>query len=330
MAGQGFERFVRLVGHVHPRDLIQCADGSRRQTRTGRTDRARIATVSTRRAVGSRHDLLARHRRAGAGRGPGRPGCHSVEARPGVRRHDSARRLGGAGARRPHRRRRPRGQGQGERRARHGSGRHDPAARPDRRAHPPVPAPVQRDQLGRPGAARVDRAAHRARHRARRALPAGRLHHPARPRHRGSARRRRRHQAGHRAGHHPRAAPAGRHPRHRRRRQLRPQGLPPRHGGAAGRRRGQRRRRDGARDARADPARRRLGEALRRLSLGPGRRDPPCLLDRGDAGSRGRGAQQRAAGLGPRVVGRGHAARCSGRRGHHRARRRRARRRCSA
>ena len=71
----------------------------------------------------------------------------------------------------------------------------------------------------------------------------GRLHDDPRPRHRGRRLRRRRAEAGGRAGHHSRPAHARHHARHRRHRQLRPEGLRARVARAAGRRGSRRRRR---------------------------------------------------------------------------------------
>ena len=63
--------------------------------------------------------------------------------------------------------------------------RHHADARADRGALAPAAAPVQRDGVGRPGAARAAGAARRPRHQSRARHAARRLHHYARPRHRG-------------------------------------------------------------------------------------------------------------------------------------------------
>ena len=119
--------------------------------------------------------------------------------------------------------------------------RHDAHARPDRDALAPAAASVQRDDVGRSGAARAARAARRARDQPRARDAARRLHHRARPRHRRRGLRRRRTQARHRAGHHSRAAHDRRHARHRRDGQLRP-ALHRRRRPSAGRRGGRRHR----------------------------------------------------------------------------------------
>ena len=111
------------------------------------------------------------------------------------------------------------------RRAGDRSSRHDPDARDDRGPFAPLPPPVQRDAVGRSGAARAARAAHRARRRPRRADARRRLHHRARPRHRGRGLCRRRAQAGDRPRHRPRPSPARRDQGDRRARRLRAQGL---------------------------------------------------------------------------------------------------------
>ena len=115
--------------------------------------------------------------------------------------------------------------------------RRDPDARDDRGPFAPLPPPLQRDLVGRSGAARAARAAHRPRRGPRRADARSRLHDRARPRHRGRGLRRRRAQAGDRPGHRPRPSPARRDQGDRRARRLRPQGL------RAGRRRSRRARR---------------------------------------------------------------------------------------
>ena len=99
--------------------------------------------------------------------------------------------------------------------------RRDTAPRPHRRALAHLPAPVQRDAMERPGAEGVAGLPH---HRGHAPLPAhahGRLHHAARPRHRGRGLRGRRRAARDRRGPHPGTAAVRRHARDRGHRQLR-------------------------------------------------------------------------------------------------------------
>ena len=139
----------------------------------------------------------------------------------------------------------------------------------------------------------------------------------------GAALRRCRTQAGGQSGHHPRSADPRLDARHRGHRQLRAQRIRARMARAAGRRRGRRHRQPDARGARPDRPRRRLDQALRRLSLGRRARRAPHLFARRNE-ARGRDRQERR-----RSRRRAHqharrnAPRRPGRRGDHRARRRR-------
>ena len=153
-------------------------------------------------------------------------------------------------------------------------------------------ASVQRDRLERPGAEGVARPAHRARDHAPARDADGRLHDDPGSGHGRRGLRRRRTEAGHRAGHHPGPADAGLDARDRRDRQLRAEGLLARVEGPAGRR-GSRPRLDRPHRPRPDRPRRRLGQGLRRLPLGAARRDHADLLAGRDEGRRGDRAQQR-------------------------------------
>ena len=198
----------------------------------------------------------------------------------------------------------------------------DPDPRADGPALPRAAAPLQRDPVGRSGAQGARALPHPARRQAGRGDADGWLHHPARPGHRGRGLCRRGGEAGDQRGHDPRATAVRRHPRHRGGRLLRSgrAPVPSRPRPAAGRAGGQRSRRHRQRGAPAGRARRRLDQALCRLSRRPerggdrdllGRRDEGCRRDRplpGPPGGRARRDQ------------RGHAPRGAGRRRHHRAR----------
>ena len=196
-------------------------------------------------AAGARRGVGRRRRRAAARLG--RAGPRGARSRPSVPRPVS---------------RRPPAPSEVD------AGRHDAPARAHRGALASLPAPVQRDPVGRSGAEGAARPSDRPRGGARRGDAPGRHHHRARPRHRGRARRRRAAPARHRAENRARPAPARGHPRHRRHRQLRAVADPLCLRPAAGRGGGRRRRRDHPGGPEPGRPRRRLDQGLRRLSAG--------------------------------------------------------------
>ena len=240
---------------------------------------------------------LARHidatigggRRAGRARGRARSRSRSgrwprtggaglpPETRTGVRWRGHARGLGRAGPRSRGRAGRERCRHRGARRGGHRSSWCHAHTGAHRRALTRPAAPVRRDVVERSGAARAGGAARGARRESPARHAGGRLHHPARPRHRGRRLRGRGIASGPRAGHRDWAAPHRGQSRDRGDRHLCAERLLAGVGGATGRRRGRRPFADSD-GARPGGSRRRLDQGLRRLPRGPARRNSRDVL----------------------------------------------------